>query len=84
MTIAPELAAAIEAAFDFRGDVTVYRADGTSEVGYLYNRTTRPTQEFPVGHVEMFRAADGSRAAIGYDQIARIEHTGQDHAQAGA
>ena len=47
----PELASeaevreALEKAFDYRGDMTVTRKDGTTVEGYLYDRRSGPTLE---------------------------------------
>jgi hypothetical protein len=42
MPIAPEIAAQIDAAFDFRGHVTLTLADGRVIEGYLFNRELAP------------------------------------------
>ena len=65
----------IEAAFDYRGDVTIDRTDGTCVVGYLFNRD--PDREI----VELYRTSDGEHMVIGYGQIADIRLTGEDHYQ---
>src|SRR4051812_31581721 len=39
----PEVREALEKAFDYRGDVTITRKDGTSVEGYLYDRRTGAT-----------------------------------------
>ena len=42
MTLAPELAAQIEAAYDFRGHVSVTLVDGAPIDGFLYTRELAP------------------------------------------
>ncbi|RMG16752.1 MAG: hypothetical protein D6731_05500 [Planctomycetota bacterium] len=71
----------IEAAFDYRGDVTVTLAGGEQIVGFLFNRDLRPAREAP--YVELFLPAGGRRKI----EVARIESvalTGRDHAAKGA
>ena len=43
----------VEHAFDYRGDVTVDRVDGTRVVGYLYNRDASAREPF----VQLFQFA---------------------------
>ena len=50
---ATALAEVIERAFDYRGDVTIVRRDGTEIVGYLFNRDATVAQPF----VQVFDAA---------------------------
>ena len=67
----------IEAAFDYRGDVTVTLAGGEQVVGFLFNRDLRPARE--PHFVELFLPAGGRRKV----EVARIESialTGRDHA----
>jgi hypothetical protein len=40
-----EIREALEKAFDYRGDITVTRKDGTKVEGYLYDRRSEPTLE---------------------------------------
>src|SRR5580698_4018354 len=42
MATEAEVREALEKAFDFRGDVTVTRKDGTTVEGYLYDRRSEP------------------------------------------
>ncbi len=71
-----ELAEAIEQAFDYRGDVTLYLVSGEAVEGYLFNRVAsgpRPlVQVFPKG---LDRARD-----IAYAEIVAIAFTGKDTA----
>jgi hypothetical protein len=64
----------VERAFDYRGDVTVVRRDGTELVGYLFNRNaeTRVVQMFD-------RAGDGP-FTVPYAEIRTIRFTGRDTA----
>jgi hypothetical protein len=69
-------AAAIEAAFDYRGDVTLFLADGTEVKGYVANRLEKPGQSY----IDLL-PADGSAARrIGYEVVCGIAFTGKDTA----
>lgn len=71
-----ELSEAIEQAFDYRGDVTLTLASGTSMEGYLFNRIT--TGPNPIVH---FYPRDRAEAIeIPYAEIAAIAFTGEDTA----
>jgi hypothetical protein len=66
----------VDRAFDYRGDVTVVRRDGTEVIGYLFNRNA----EVPERFVQMFdRAGDGPHTIL-YAEIRTIRFTGKDTA----
>ena len=66
----------IERAFDYRGNVTVVRTDGTELDGYLFNRS----RDVPRPFVQMFdRAGDGPYDIL-YSEIRKIRFTGRDTA----
>lgn len=62
----------IDAAFDYRGFVTITRRDDSRLVGYLYDRTP--------SHVELFDERATERLRIAVADIAGIELTGEDSA----
>ena len=66
----------VERAFDYRGDVTVVREDGTEVVGYLFNRNAEVTRRF----VQMFDRAGEGPLTIPYAEIRTIRFTGKDTA----
>jgi hypothetical protein len=80
----PELAteadirAVIEKAFDYRGDVTVSRKDGSQITGYLFDRRVGPTLANSV--IRLMLATSNERPAIPYSEIAGIAFTGRDTA----
>jgi len=80
----PELAsegdirAVIEKAFDYRGDVTVTRKDGSQLTGYLFDRRIGKTLNDSV--IRLMLAANNERPAISYSEIAGIAFTGRDTA----
>lgn len=66
----------IERAFDYRGDVTVVRHDGTELAGYLFNRNAEVGEPF----VQMFDRAGDGPITIPYAEIRTIRFTGKDPA----
>jgi hypothetical protein len=70
------LADIIERAFDYRGNVTLVRGDGTELVGYLFNRNTRSAEPF----VQMIDTAGEGPITIPYAAIRAIRFTGKDPA----
>jgi hypothetical protein len=70
------LADVIERAFDYRGNVTVERRDGTELAGYLFNRDARA----PAPFVQMFDLAGAGPITIRYADIRAIRFTGKDTA----
>ncbi len=70
------LADVVEHAFDYRGDVTVDRVDGTRVVGYLYNRDASAREPF----VQLFETKSGASLTLPYTALANIRFTGRDTA----
>ena len=66
----------VERAFDYRGDVTVVRRDGTEVIGYLFNRDAEMLERF----VQMFDRAGDGPLTIPYSDIRTIRFTGKDTA----
>ncbi len=69
---------AIEAAFDYRGDVTIRTRAGESIAGYVYDRRAGPTLAGSV--LRVIPADGGARVTLGYDQVASVAFTGRDTA----
>lgn len=65
----------IEAAFDYRGDVTVQLQDGGEVAGYLANRSSGELSE---SWIEVFPAAGGARERISLERIRGIHFSGKD------
>ena len=80
----PELASdaevreALEKAFDYRGDITITRKDGSKVQGYLYDRRTGKTLADSV--VRMMPSNGGGRVNIAYSDIAALVFSGRDAA----
>lgn len=62
----------IDKAFDYRGYVTVRRRDGSSVVGYVYNRDP--------AHLDLLDEKASARLSIRLDEIADIDFSGEDAA----
>lgn len=71
-----DVAALVERAFRFRGDVTITTADGGETTGYLYNRDAAA----PEPYAQLFESALGRDVSIPYAAIAAIRFTGRDTA----
>lgn len=70
------LAEVIDLAFDYRGNVTVVKVDGTEVEGYLFNRNA----DVPEPVVQMFDLAGNGPVKILYSEIRSIKFTGRDMA----
>lgn len=73
-----DIRAVIEKAFDYRGDVTVKRKNGTEVTGYLFDRRVGATLESSV--VRLIVANQVERPAIPYTEIAGMAFSGRDTA----
>jgi hypothetical protein len=73
-----EIRAALEKAFDYRGDVTITRKDGTKIEGYLFDRRTAATLNESV--VRLFPKNANEKISISYADIAALSFTGRDTA----
>lgn len=76
MPVSKEVAAQIDAAFDFRGHVTITFTDGRKAEGYIYNRMLEGAQPF----VEYFPKDSDARTKVPAESIAKVEMTGKDFA----
>jgi hypothetical protein len=65
----------VERAFDYRGDVTLVRRDGTSLAGYLYNRDREGADPY----VQVFDPS-GASHTLRYAELVTIHFTGRDPA----
>lgn len=80
----PELASeeevrqALEKAFDYRGDVTITRKDGTKVEGYIFDRRTGKT--LVDSAVRLFPKDADQKISIPYSEIAALAFSGRDTA----
>lgn len=73
-----EIRAALEKAFDYRGDVTITRKDGSKVEGYVFDRRTGKTLADSV--VRLYPKDSGQKLAIPYADIAALAFSGRDTA----
>jgi hypothetical protein len=73
-----EIRVALEKAFDYRGDVTITRKDGSQIEGYLFDRRTAATLKDSV--VRLFPKNSSEKVSIPYADIAALAFTGRDTA----
>jgi len=80
----PELASeeevrqALEKAFDYRGDVTITRKDGSKVEGYIFDRRTGKT--LVDSAVRLFPKDADLKISIPYSEIAALAFSGRDTA----
>ena len=70
--------AAMDLAFDFRGDVTIVLRDGSTIEGYVFDRRNERTID--ASRVSLFQAGSDARVDIGCPEIAEIRFSGRDPA----
>jgi hypothetical protein len=69
---------ALEKAFDYRGDITITRKDGSKIEGYLFDRRSAETLADSV--VRLFPKDSNEKVSISYADIAALAFTGRDTA----
>ena len=72
------LLAALENAFDYRGDITLDLADGSRITGYIFDRRTGPT--LAASFLRLMSEKSDEKIRVPYNTIARIEFSGKDTA----
>lgn len=73
-----ELRQALEKAFDYRGDITITRKDGSKVEGYLFDRRSAATLKESV--VRLYPKNSNDKVAVSYADIAALAFTGRDTA----
>ncbi|GAC1360432.1 MAG: hypothetical protein NVSMB3_08350 [Acidobacteriaceae bacterium] len=73
-----EIKEALEKAFDYRGDVTLTRRDGTEVQGYIFDRRTGAGLED--SFVRIIPSNSKTRLSISYADVAALAFTGRDTA----
>lgn len=73
-----ELRVALEKAFDYRGDVTITRKDGSKIEGYLFDRRTAATLKDSV--VRLYPKNSNEKVSVPYSEIAALAFSGRDTA----
>jgi hypothetical protein len=72
-----ELREALEKAFDYRGDITITRKDGSQVEGYLFDRRLGRTLSDSLVRI---LPANGPRVSIAYSDVAALKFSGRDSA----
>ena len=73
-----DLRQALEKAFDYRGDITITRKDGSKIEGYLFDRRTAATLTDSL--VRLYPKNSEEKVSISYADIAALAFTGRDTA----
>jgi hypothetical protein len=73
-----EIRQALEKAFDYRGDVTITRKDGSKVEGYIFDRRTGKT--LADSAVRLFPKDGHQKFSILYSDIAALAFSGRDTA----
>jgi hypothetical protein len=73
-----EVRQALEKAFDYRGDVTITRKDGSKVEGYIFDRRSGKT--LADSAVRLFPKDADQKISIPYSEIAALAFTGRDTA----
>ena len=71
-------AAALEQAFDYRGDVRITRHDGTEVEGYIFDR--RPGSSLADSYVRLLPKDGGGKISVSYLEVAGLVFSGRDMA----
>jgi hypothetical protein len=73
-----DLRAALEKAFDYRGDVTLTTKAGERIEAFIFNRHSGAT--LAESYVQYFTPTAPEKRRLGYAEIARLEFSGKDRA----
>jgi hypothetical protein len=73
-----ELRTALEKAFDYRGDITITRRDGSKIEGYIFDRRSGSTLRDSA--VRLYPKDSNEKISISYADIAALAFTGRDTA----
>ncbi|HEY1656815.1 MAG TPA: hypothetical protein VGG14_00595 [Candidatus Sulfotelmatobacter sp.] len=73
-----EIRVALEKAFDYRGDVTITRKDGSKVEGYLFDRRSGTTLKDSL--VRLYPRGSNEKVLVSYADIAALAFTGRDTA----
>jgi hypothetical protein len=73
-----EIREALEKAFDYRGDVTITRKDGSQVEGYLFDR--RSGASLTDSFVRIIPSKERAKVNVAYADIAALAFTGRDTA----
>lgn len=76
-----DLLGQIDAAYDFRGHVTVVLKGGATVEGFVFNRVKK-TARFPDGdYLDIMVKDSDEKRRLRFDEVASIALTGKNHAE---
>jgi hypothetical protein len=78
LTTDADLISALEEAFEYRGDVTITRKDGSKIEGYIFDRSSG--NSLATSFVRVLPKDSNTRLKISYAEIAALAFTGRDSA----
>ena len=78
MATPTEVFEALEKAFDYRGDVTITRKDGSTVEGYIFDRRSGTSLE--TSAVRIIPSKERTKLSVPYIDIAALAFTGRDTA----
>lgn len=78
MATPTEVFEALEKAFDYRGDVTITRKDGSTVEGYIFDRRSGTSLE--TSAVRIIPSKERTKLSVPYSDIAALAFTGRDTA----
>ena len=73
-----EIRAALEKAFDYRGDITITQKDGSKVEGYVFDRRSARTLKDSI--VRLYPKDSNQKISVSYADIAALAFTGRDTA----
>ena len=73
-----ELREGLEKAFDYRGDVTITKRDGTAIDGYIFDR--RASISLTDSYIRLFPRGTSEKVSIPYSEVKTLSFTGRDTA----
>jgi hypothetical protein len=76
LTTPQDLAAALEKAFDYRGDVTITLRSGGQLVGYVFNRNADAAEPY----LDLFPTDGKEKVRVIYKDVSELYFSGQDMA----
>jgi hypothetical protein len=78
MASAEDIRVALEKAFDYRGDVTITRRDGSTVDGYIFDRKSGET--LADSSIKLYPKDRDEKISIPYSDIAALAFSGKDTA----
>ena len=73
-----EVREALEKAFDYRGDISITRKDGSNITGYLFDRRSGPS--LSSSYIRIIPSNEKTKVNISYAEVSALAFTGRDTA----